>query len=148
MENKSHHTTAFDLFFGIGPALQSLFRLGFRPQEEDLHELTCEQYEAYFRQNGHTDEKVYVLLPKDPKKLSATSDEPNSLVVLTESDLSYMRSAWQTVERYCARAEGITFETDEQKLQYTAILLPDVFTKGTRYESLRRANMRVVHKKD
>ena len=148
MEQQPHHPTAFDLLFGIGPALQSLFRLGFRPQEEDLHELTCEQYESYFRQNGHTNEKVYALLPKDPKKLSAISDEPDSLVVITESDLCYMKSAWRTVERYCAKAEGVTFHTDEEKLLYTASQLPDVFIEGTRYEGFARCNMRVAYKKD
>jgi len=36
--------------------------------------------------------------------------------------------------------------TVEQKMQYAASLLPDVFTKGTRYESLGRSNMRVAYK--
>ena len=38
--------------------------------------------------------------------------------------------------------------TVEQKMQYAASLLPDVFTKGTRYESLGRSNIRVANKKD
>lgn len=42
-----------DLLFGVGPALRYMFLPGMRPRKEDLLEITEEQYEEFYRQNGH-----------------------------------------------------------------------------------------------
>lgn len=49
----------FDLLFGLeGQALQSIFQLGFIPQEEDFLELTDEQYRQFRLKEGECDEKI------------------------------------------------------------------------------------------
>lgn len=58
----------FDLFFRTGPALQVLFKLGYMPKDEEFYEMTYQQYQHYFDMYGHTDEKIYLLLPEDQKK--------------------------------------------------------------------------------
>jgi len=39
---------AFDLLFGAGPALVEIYKMGYRPKEEDFLEMTTEQYEKYY----------------------------------------------------------------------------------------------------
>ena len=48
----------FDLFFGAGPAVTAIMKLGFMPEEKEFHELTPEQYRKYYEQNDDTNEKA------------------------------------------------------------------------------------------
>ena len=56
----------FDILFGAVPAVTKIMALGFMPKDEDFLELTPEQYQKFYEQEGYTEEKVYALLPKDP----------------------------------------------------------------------------------
>lgn len=135
----------FDLFFGAGSALVEIFKLGFRPVEEDCLELTASQYESFFKQNGYTDERLFALLPSRRDKVKAFGSRFNEVQVVTDNDLRDFERAWQIVENYCSKAEGRIFENDEQKLLYVATQLPDVFTQGTRFEHVKRSHMRIVY---
>ena len=49
MENEIRDIHPFDLFFGAGPALMHIFKLGFRPKREDMFELTESDIDALRR---------------------------------------------------------------------------------------------------
>ena len=141
MENKG--IGFWDLMFGAGPALQTIYQLGFRPKEEDLYELTGEQYDKYLEDTGDTSgERVYMLLPHDAKKYADTASG-NEVMVLTESDKATMERAWQIVESYC-KESGREFHSDEEMLQYAATRLPEAFTQGTRFEVNHKSRMFVT----
>lgn len=131
----------WDLLFGAGPAVRQIMGMGFMPKDEDFLELTPEQYKKYYDQEGYTEEKVYALLPKDPAHY--VSSEYSELNVCTESDIAAMKRGWQIVENYCIKS-GKTFATEQQKLAYAASKLPDVFSKGTRFECMHNKNMEVT----
>ena len=131
----------FDLFFGTGPSLKLIFELGFNPSDDDFLELIPEQYEKFYRECGKTDQKVYALLPKDPRQCAhVAADE---VMAFTEDDRAFLKSAWSKIERYCSKADR-TFRSDEEKMIYAASQLPEVFTKGTRFEIYHTAKMSVI----
>lgn len=118
-----------DLFFGVGPAIKMIFQLGYLPKEEDFCELTYEQYQAYFKQLGYTEEKVYMLIPTNPEAYKRVA--ANDVSCLKESEKQHFQSASEMIDKYC---EDKSFDTFDSKLQYVATLLPDVFSKGTPFE--------------
>lgn len=132
----------FDLFFGAGPAVQAIMKLGYMPKQEDFLELTPEQYEKYFESEGFTEEKIYALLPQDPRRY--VNSDFNELVVFSESDIETLKRGWQIVENYCKNA-GKEFATEREKLEYTASKMPDVFSKGTPFEYVHETNLRISH---
>jgi len=130
---------AFDLLFGAGPALVEIYKMGFRPKEEDFLEMTTEQYEKYYKSEKDTGEKVYLYLPKNPKEYDAIASD-SEVIVVTESDIDMFRRGWQIVENYCKK-EGMEDASDEEKLACAAAFLPDVFTRGTRFEIYHQSHM-------
>ena len=131
----------FDLFFGVGPATQALFKIGFHPKDEDFLELTPEQYEKFCQENGDVKEPVYALLPKDPQQCASVAAE--DVMVFTDSERKMLERGWKVVEKYCEKSQR-SFSSDEEKMIYAASLLPDVFCKGTRFEIYNKANMSVI----
>ena len=130
---------AFDLLFGAGPALAEIYKMGFRPKDEDFLEMTPEQYEKYYENEKDTGEKVYLYLPKNPKEYSSIVSE-SEVIVVTDSDIDMFRRGWQIVENYCAK-RGMEHASDDEKLACAAAFLPDVFTKGTGFEKYHRSHM-------
>jgi len=130
-----------DLFFGVGPATQAVFKIGFHPKDEDFLELTPEQYEKYWQENGDVKERVYALLPKDPQQCASVAAE--DVMVFTESERKMLERGWKVVEKYCEKSQR-SFNSDEEKMIYTASLLPDVFCKGTRFEIYNKSNMNII----
>ena len=130
---------AFDLLFGAGPALIEIYKMGFRPKEEDFLEMTPEQYEKFYETEKNTGEKVYLYLPKDPKEYNAIVSD-SEVKVVTESDIDLFRRGWQIVENYCKK-KGMANASDEEKMACAAAFLPDVFTKGTRFEKYHQSHM-------
>lgn len=120
----------FDLLFGLGgQALQSIFQLGFIPQEDDFLELTEELYRQFRLKEGECDEKIFMIAPTNPQNVvEADSAE---LPIVTESQKNALIGAAAIIEKYC---EGKDFHTDEEKLQFAAKHLPDVFSRGSQYE--------------
>jgi len=131
----------FDLLFGAGPAITKIMALGFMPKDDDFLELTAEQYEKFYEQNGHTEEKIYALLPQNPKHYVESNF--NELNICTESDIDTLKRGWQIVEDYC-KESGLTFTTDQQKLMYAATKLPDVFSMDTPFDTSKRGNLSIA----
>ena len=132
----------WDLFFGAGPAVHTIMKLGFMPKDEDFLELTTEQYLQFFEKEGYTDEKVYALLPNNPQHYVAS--DFNELNICTESDIATMKRGWQIVENYCSKSD-CTFSSDREKLAYVASLMPDVFSKDTLFEYAHQTHLRIAH---
>lgn len=130
---------AFDLLFGAGPALMEIYKMGFRPKEEDFLEMTPEQYEKFYETEENTGERVYLYLPKDPKEYNAIVSD-SEVKVVTESDIDLFRRGWQIVENYCEK-RGMANACDEEKLACAAAFLPDVFTRGTSFEIYHQSHM-------
>lgn len=120
----------FDLFFRTGPALQVLFKLGYMPKDEEFYEMTCQQYQHYFDMYGHTDEKIYLLLPEDQKKYTELA--AGDAFCMKESEKDSLKDAEKIIEEYC-RKSGKQFLTFQDKLRYAATCLPDVFSKDSPY---------------
>ena len=131
----------WDLFFGAGHAVHTIMKLGFMPKDEDFLELTAEQYRQFFEKEGYTEEKVYALLPKDPKHYVESNF--NELNICTESDIATLKRGWQIVESYC-KESGFKFTTDQQKLMYAATRLPDVFSRDTPFDTSKRGNLSIA----
>ena len=132
----------WDLFFGAGPAVHTIMKLGFMPKDEDFLELTEEQYRQFFEKEGFTDEKIYALLPKNPQHY--VPSDFNELNICTESDIATMKRGWQIVESYCSKSNCI-FSSDKEKLAYAASLMPDVFSKGTPFEHSDQTHLKIAH---
>lgn len=120
----------FDLFFGAGPAIQVIFKLGYIPKDTEFYELTCQQYQHYFDTIGHTDEKVFILLPDDKEKYKEFA--VGDTYCMTESEKNSLKDGEAIIEKYC-KDSGKQFNSIHEKLCYVASQLPDVFSKGTPY---------------
>lgn len=127
----------FDLFFISGPALRSIFKYGFIPTREDFKELTEEQYDCYRRKIGDPEDKIYALLPDDPKH--QLDDDYNELNIAFEYEIDGYQSAAKIIEFYC---KDQNFETLTEKLQFMASQLPSCFTEGTPFEKFH--NFKVI----
>ena len=59
---------------------------------------------------------------------------------MTWCDIDMFRREWQIVENYCAK-KGMEHASNNEKLACAAAFLPEVFTKGTRFEKYHRSHM-------
>lgn len=117
---------AFDLFFVFGPTIQRIFHLGFLPQDGDFVELTNVERESYLRNNRQTTERIFRMnMPSNDGCTEGT------VICLTESDKANLMSAVKFMEEY---TRGKIFHDSEERLHYVAGRLPEVFSKGTRFE--------------
>lgn len=130
----------FDLLFGpTASALIKIFEMDYIPVEGDFLELTDEQYARFYQEMGKTDERVYMFAPADIRH--QLDDDYNEMTVATESDVQGFMNAVRIIEKYCS---GQELKTDQEKLRYAASCLPDVFSKGSKYEKYH--NLMVVKK--
>lgn len=120
----------FELFFGVGPAIQTLMQLGFLPKESDFLELTPSQYQKYFEQEEDDGQKVFTILPSNVNSPEFDNLDFKELVVVTEQEKQFILDGVQTIGRYCKDAT-YPLRTDSDKLRYAAARLPDVFSEGT-----------------
>ena len=122
--------------------VQVIFQLGFVPEDDELYELTPEQYQAYYdgaeeeEEDISYDEKVYMLLPKDPQKYSEFAAK--DVFVLAESDIILIKKAEELIEKYVVKS-GKKFSDFEEKLRYVASVMPAVASDGTKYS--RESNL-------
>lgn len=112
------------------------------PKDSDYFELTSEQYESYYKTEGYTDEKIYVLLPQDNRRI--VNADYNELMVFSESDIETMKRGWQIVESYCKQS-GRDFSSEYEQLEYAASKLPSVFSHGTPFEYAHETKLRVSY---
>lgn len=131
----------FDLFFGAGPAVTAIMKLGFMPEEKEFHELTPEQYRKYYEQNDDTNEKVYMLIPENRDWHEAS--ESKEINVFTQSDIETLKKGWKIVERYCEKS-GCSFSSDREMLAYAASRMPAVFSEGTMFEQAGKSSLKIA----
>ncbi len=126
-----------------GGGVLEVFQIGFLPTEEDFMELSASQYDSYFRKIGYTDEKLFTLLPQDPQKQGY--DDFEGLNVCTEGEKNLLLCGVAMIEKHCKDSKKV-FDSDFEKLKYTARTFPDVFSKGTKFEKYRKyqADLKVV----
>lgn len=121
------------MFFGAGPCVKILMKLGFMPKETDFYELTPKQYQKYYSTNEDTHERLYALLPSTQKVVIDEIGE-NDVAVFTEQNIDDIMKAEKIIDSYCKDAT-YPLPTDEDKLRYAAARLPDVFSKGSKFEN-------------
>lgn len=119
-----------DLFLNVAPAVQVIFELGIEPKEEDFYELTEEQYELFSEQGNEVNCKWYMLLPKN------YSLQGREVITVNEKQKESLLKAVKKIQSYCEDSEK-TFRNYEEKLYYVAKRMPDIFSKGTKFERPR-----------
>ncbi|HAN09325.1 MAG TPA: hypothetical protein DCP90_01785 [Clostridiales bacterium] len=121
----------FSLMFKVAPALIMIFKLGIDPKEEEILELTEEQYEKLeLGEDIDKSKKWYMWLP--PKQ----AYESNEIMVMNEDDKEFLFEAARMIERYCQKSNK-TFDNYDDKLKYAASVMPGEFSENTKYEKVK-----------
>jgi len=127
-------SSGLDIFSSLS-GVMIILKLGFVPEDEELYELTPEQYQHFYatvkNANEHLGKKIYMVLPKNSQKYVELASE--DVFVLREEDVILMRKAEEFIENYCTKSEK-EFNSFEEKLCYCASVMPSVVSKGTKYE--------------
>lgn len=116
---------AYDLFLKTGPGIQAVYRMGFLPSESDFREMTEDEYAVYLQDFPNENEKLYVLWAEDKIKLAGGK------VCVNGFELDCLMRGVTAINNL---VEGKGCVSDEEKLYRVAQSLPDVFTRGTRFE--------------
>jgi hypothetical protein len=125
-------TSGYDLneaMMQIARSLETIFQKGYIPSEDEYYELTPAQYAKYYAAEGHTDKRIFMLLPKNPMYQSTN---PREIEFLREDELTWFDKAEKVIECYC-RDYGKTFATIEEKLTWLTTVMPPAFSDGTRF---------------
>jgi hypothetical protein len=120
----------FDLkvaFTEISSAFSSIFTLGYIPADDEFYELTPEQYQKYYVECEKTNERIYMLLPKDPR-YQKTGKEVD---VLTEEQIGWFDKAKKIMKQY-RRDYNKEFDTIEDELAWLVTVMPADFSSGTK----------------
>jgi hypothetical protein len=117
----------YELIFEVAPAITQVFQMGYLPSEDEFYELTPEQHEKCCAQIGQTEERLFMLLPKNP----AFQTNSREISVVTERQISWFKRAGEIIEGYC-RDSGKTFKNFEEKLAYCATVMPKEFSDGSK----------------
>ena len=56
-----------EILFDLSPAIIAVYKLGFIPEEDEIHEFSPALYAIYERQGGDISERLYTIIPKDKK---------------------------------------------------------------------------------
>jgi hypothetical protein len=130
----------FDLFFRVVPGIQAIFELGFEPKEELFHELTLEQYSQLEREGRDISKKWYTILPEEQKY------NVPELLILDEEEKNTLLDAAEYLNNMCNdEGEKREFSSFEEKLEYVAGILPEVFSKSSRYAKKKEtAHLRMI----
>lgn len=118
-------TTVFDLFFDTGRSIQAIFKLGFIPRDEDYRNMTEEELAAYKKAIPDENEEMYILQTEGKNVAS------DGLICISETERSMLNDGVQVIQNYL---KGMEFENDEKALAFVADRMPDVFSKGSRFE--------------
>ena len=118
-----------EMFFDVMPAVLIIYKeYGFIPVEDEICEISKEQYAAYKSQGGDISKRLYTVIPKDYTVLAAS----NEIALLTEADISKLMKAASLLHKY-AKEGGCKSEDSESVLACAAKWLPSIFTEGTRF---------------
>jgi hypothetical protein len=116
----------YNAMFEVAPAIMQVFQMGYLPAEDEFYELTPQQYEKYYAEVERTNERLFMLLPQDPR----FQTESHEVGVVTEAQISWFKQAGEIIERYC-KDSGKTFRNFDEKLAYCATVMPEVFSNGS-----------------
>jgi hypothetical protein len=129
-----------EMLMDFFPAIESVFRLGFIPERDEIHEFSNEQYDSYHRQGGLALKPLYTVIPKNYKYLTQ-SDEVD---MLTEADVEKLMRVTEFLREY-TKNNGCKSDESDEILKCAAKLLPKFFTDGTKFE---RPAVRVLKEGD
>ena len=125
-----------EIIFGTMPAVSIIYKdLGFIPTEDEICEISQEQYAAYERQGGDISKPLYTVVPKSGKVLMPD----NEVGLFTEADIPRIMKAARILRRY-AKDGGCDSDNSDDILATAALRLPSVFTEGTKYERRKEEN--------
>jgi hypothetical protein len=130
----------YNTMFEVIPAIMQVFQTGYLPAEDEFYELTPQQYEKFYAEVKQTNERLFMVLPKDPR----FQTESHEIGVVTEAQISWFKQAGKIIERYC-RDSGKTFKNFDEKLAYCATVMPKVFSDGS---NARRSLLHEVAQSD
>ena len=126
-------TDFFDTFFSA-IKMSMIFKIGYVPEDDELYELTTEQYEAFLNKAGrsryYTDGKIFMVLPKDPKIYQEIAAD--DVFAITEMEVDYLNEAIEIVDEHC-KESGKEFKNLDEKLRYCATVMPKSWSEGTKY---------------
>lgn len=113
----------------VATGIKTIFENIEEPKEEDIFELTAEEYQAFKRSPlaDEADEKIYKWQPPN------RSFECKEILILKKSQKWILMEAAMTIEDYANRTNR-KFDTYCDKLRFVATLMPSVFSKGTQFE--------------
>lgn len=113
----------------IATGIKIIFENFEEPKEEDIFELTGEEYQAFKRSPlaDQADEKIYKWQPPN------RSVECKEILILKESQKWILMQAAMTIENYVGRSNR-KFDNYFDKLKFVATLMPSDFSKGTQFE--------------
>lgn len=113
------------MFFYTGPAIVTVFRIGFVPRRAEFRKMTEEERCLFaVEMPDKAKEEYWVVRNRDK------FGDKNALVIFKEEEIDQLMSAVKHLDRLVM---GETFEDDEKMLHRVAQCLPPVFTKDTRF---------------
>jgi len=118
--------------FGLMPAVSIIYKdLGFIPTEDEICEISQEQYDAYESKGGDISKRLYTVIPKAGKTKVLMPE--NEIALLTESEIPLLLRAANIVRKY-AKAGGCDSDNSDDILAAAAPRLPPIFSEGTKYQ--------------
>jgi hypothetical protein len=126
----------FGLLFDIAPAITELLKLKYEIQEKYFYELTQEQYEQLDFNNEEILLTWYMILPDN------YNDQTIETLIVTENQMDNLLKAKLVVEQYAQKSDKI-FENYQEKLEFTASMLPPIFSENTDF---KKSHLKLVKK--
>ncbi len=128
-----------ELLFRVGPAIKTVFELGYEPKEELFYELTADQYEQLERSGQDTSKRWFTIIPTNQKH-----DVPEVLIIDADGAKALLDAA-RYINHICTEAEPPRqFSSFDDKLKYAATQLPSVFSQSSKYPSKEAPILKIV----
>jgi hypothetical protein len=104
--------------FGLIPGIQVVYRFGCELTERDFMELTPEQYDAYRRKVGPTQQRIYRIVLIEPSAIERTSEKVTyELEIASEQEKSCILAAVDHI-RNCSKELNPTSPTFAERLEF------------------------------
>jgi hypothetical protein len=116
------------ILFDLSPAIMAIYKLGFIPDEDEIHEFTAELYDAFESQGGDISKRLYTIIPKDEKNRLPEKE----IRVLTEDEIPRLWRGSKFLRGY-AKEIGCDSEESDEILAAAAAALPPVFSENSRF---------------
>ena len=104
--------------FGLIPGIQVVYRFGVELSDRDFTELTPEQYAAYRRKEGPTQERIYRVVLVEPSAIERTPEKVTyELEIVTEQEKACILAAVAHI-RKCSKELNPTNPTFAERLEF------------------------------